>query len=65
MVTEQNTPWSLQQSCGRSKEQGDGDPPRGEVMGLGNSQTMQGIFLKGQLIYRVWFLPLDLSVPGK
>lgn len=49
-----------------SREQAAGDEPRGEVMGLGNSQIMQHIFFKWQLIYRpAWFLPLHLSVPGK
>lgn len=50
----------------RSREREAGDEPRGEVMGLGNSQIMQHIFFKWELIYRAaWFLPFHLSVPGK
>lgn len=59
MVTVQNTPRSLQQSCCRSRKQEDSNLPRGEVMGLGNSQIMKHIFLKRQLIYRPRSLPLS------
>lgn len=59
MVTVQNTPRSLQQSCCRSRKQEDSNLPRGEVMGLGNSQIMKRIFLKRQLIYRPRSLPLS------